>query len=680
MMQWDPRAPEIAARIAALSSAAEREAAVLAACVGDENLAYLVTSLLKAYVTASDELAALATMSAETIPDVNTAYPLEFHGIPDSPGSWIGPYRLVRMRGEGGMGCVWEAEQLAPIERRVALKLIKAGRDSSQILRRFNAERQALARMSHPNIAQVFDAGEANDGARPYFAMELVPGDSITRFCDEERLDTRHRLELFLDVCAAVQHAHQKGVIHRDLKPSNILVALIDAKPAVKVIDFGVAKATQGRLAVDPLTTEFGNIVGTLEYMAPEQAEPDNLDIDTRADIYSLGVVLYELLAGSPPFSRRQFGAANLTGLIRAIREVDPPKPSTRLSGSDDLPELARHRGAESRALARQVEGDLDWIVMKCLEKERSRRYETASELAADLRRFLADEPVLAGPPSAGYKLRKFLRRHRAKAIVAGVLFLVCMLGAVGTASGYIRARAENVEMRVQRDRALAAETEAEEERDVIKGVLDFVHLDLLVQRDASEFLPRYGIGNPKLTVRQALDGAAGRAARRLKEPYVLARVREAIGVAYMGLGDFKAAEGQLKPAVEAAEELLVPDHRFLLKAKSELAVVKGKRGDPRAAIALLEDVLRVRLDKLPPGHPEIVGILNQLGLVHLEAGEADAARDRFRQAEAAAPDDPENEVRVMLIRVNLAEALRARRKPKEARAEFETIIPRLEA
>jgi serine/threonine protein kinase/tetratricopeptide (TPR) repeat protein len=681
MMRWDPRATEIASKVAELASAGERESAIREACAGDDNLAYLVRALLKAYETASDVLAAGndVEVTVDTVEDPSTDRPCE-PGDPDAPGTWIGPYRLVRLRGEGGMGCVWEAEQLVPIERRVALKLIKSGRDSSQILRRFNAERQALARMNHPNIARVLDAGAAEGGKRPYFAMELVPGVPVTRFCDQERLDTRRRLEIFLDVCAAVQHAHQKGVIHRDLKPSNILVALVDGEPTVKVIDFGVAKATQGRLVVDPLTTEFGNIVGTLEYMAPEQAEPDNLDIDTRADIYSLGVVLYELLVGSTPFSRRQFGPAYLTELIRAIREVDPPKPSTRLSKSDDLVELARHRGAESRALSRLVEGDLDWIVMKCLEKERSRRYETASELGADLRRCLADEPVLAGPPSAGYKLKKFLRRHRAQAIVAALLGAVFTLGAAGTAAGYVRARAENAAMTVQRDRAQAAEKEAEQERDAVEGVLDFVNFDLILQRDSVSRLAKSGGGNPNLTIRQALDNAAKRTARRLKDPLVLARVREAIGVAYLELGACRDAKAQLEAARASLEELLPPEHRLLLRVKSELASVQSRLGDSRSALRLLEKVLEIRREILPPGHPDVVAALNRIGYVHFDAGEFAAAADWFRQARDASSEDLADDIEAMLIQANLAGAERATGKFDRARKRYEEILPQLEA
>src|SRR5881296_2254098 len=304
------------------------------------------------------------------------------------------------------------AEQEQPVRRRVALKVIKEGMDSRQVIARFEAERQALALMDHPNIAKVFDAGTTDTG-RTYFVMELVKGVPITRYCDEHRLTPRERLELFVPVCQAVQHAHHKGIIHRDLKPSNVMVCLYDSKPVPKVIDFGVAKAAGQPLTEKTLVTGFGALVGTLEYMSPEQAEINQLDVDTRSDIYSLGVLLYELLTGSPPFSRKELEKAGMLEMLRVIREDEPSKPSTKLSTAERLPTLAANRGTEPAKLTKLVRGELDWIAMKALEKDRNRRYETANAFAADVQRYLDDVPVQACPPSALYRFRKFTRRNK---------------------------------------------------------------------------------------------------------------------------------------------------------------------------------------------------------------------------------------------------------------------------
>ena len=335
----------------------------------------------------------------------------------------IGPYKLIEQIGEGGMGTVWMAQQTEPVKRLVALKLIKAGMDSKQVIARFEAERQALALMDHPT-SPACSTPARPDAGRPYFVMDLVKGVPITRYCDEHHLTPRQRLELFIPVCQAVQHAHQKGIIHRDLKPSNVLVALYDGKPVPKVIDFGVAKAAGQPLTDKTLVTGFGDIVGTLEYMSPEQAEVNQLDIDTRSDIYSLGVLLYELLAGSPPFSRKELEKAGMLEMLRVIREQEPSKPSTKLSTAEGLPTLAANRGTEPAKLTKLVRGELDWIVMKALEKDRNRRYETANGFAMDVQRYLADEPVQACPPSAGYRLRKFVRRNRSALVMASVVTL----------------------------------------------------------------------------------------------------------------------------------------------------------------------------------------------------------------------------------------------------------------
>ncbi len=349
------------------------------------------------------------------------------------PGSSIGPYKLLEPIGEGGYGVVYMAEQTKPVQRRVALKIIKAGMDSKQVVARFEAERQALALMDHPNIAKVFDAGVTEAG-RPYFVMELVKGVPITKYCDEHRLTPRQRVELFVQVCLAVQHAHQKGIIHRDIKPTNVLIARYDGKPVPKVIDFGVAKATGQRLTDATMFTGFGDVIGTPQYMSPEQAELNQLDVDTRSDIYSLGVLLYELLTGTTPLESKRVREVALLEVLRAVREEEPPRPSARLTTSAELPAIAAHRGLEPGSLGAAVKGELDWIVMKALEKDRSRRYETANGFAADVHRYLNDEPVLACPPSVAYRVSKFVHRHRAGvgvATVAAVLILV-VAGGIG--------------------------------------------------------------------------------------------------------------------------------------------------------------------------------------------------------------------------------------------------------
>ncbi len=412
------------------------------ACSGDAALRRRVDMLL---ASMEEDDGFLQQPTVRVIPSPSDPASLE------SPDGRIGPYTLIELIGQGGFGSVYLAEQFQPVRRRVALKIIKLGMDTRQVIARFEAERQALALMDHPNIARVLDAG-ATESGRPYFVMELVRGEPITAYCDRERLSIRHRLELFRDICGAVQHAHQKGVIHRDIKPSNILVTAVDGRVIPKVIDFGIAKATSARLTDRTLQTEEHQFIGTPEYMSPEQAESSGADIDTRSDVYSLGVLLYELLTANAPFDRERLRSASISELQRIIREEDPPRPSDRLAmraalsrqsrlqdragkatpspGSSVL-EIAQRRRTEPAPLTRTIRGDLDWIVLKCLEKDRDRRYETASALSEDIDRYLTDETVHATPPSAGYRIRKFARRYRVQVVVASTFVALLMASSV---------------------------------------------------------------------------------------------------------------------------------------------------------------------------------------------------------------------------------------------------------
>jgi tetratricopeptide (TPR) repeat protein len=449
------RAKEIFLNAVEISAPSERQAYLDSACAGDEALRREVEEFLEHHERLGSFLQPGGSAPAVTrdMPDVS-----------EQPGTVIGPYKLLEQIGEGGFGVVFLAEQTEPVRRKVALKVLKPGMDTRQVIARFEAERQALAIMDHPNIAKVYDGGATPSG-RPFFVMELVKGVPITEFCDQNHLIPRQRLELFVSVCHAVQHAHQKGIIHRDLKPSNVLLTMQEATPVVKVIDFGVAKALGQELTDKTLFTSFAQMIGTPLYMSPEQAGMSGLDIDTRSDIYSLGVLLYELLTGTTPFRKERFQQAAYDEIRRIIREEEPPKPSTRLSDSkDSLPAISAQRHTEPAKLTKLVRGELDWIVMKALEKDRNRRYETANGFAMDLHRYLADEPVQACPPSLGYRLRKFARRNRGKLAAAGVLALAVLVavGGIGWAMRDREARqAESARERAARTAKLNQEVEA---------------------------------------------------------------------------------------------------------------------------------------------------------------------------------------------------------------------------
>jgi serine/threonine protein kinase len=433
VIDWNPLANDLFLRAAEIEPPGERRAFLDAQCGQDQALRRQVEALLAASENVGDFLIRPAVAIAD-----GPGPTAEFHR--EGPGTVIGPYKLLQAIGEGGMGVVYMAEQTKPVERRVALKIIKPGMDTKQVIARFEAERQALALMDHPNIARVLDAGTTDQG-RPYFVMELVKGVPITTYCDERKLSLNERLDLILPICHAVQHAHQKGIIHRDIKPSNVLVAQYDNRPVPKIIDFGLAKAVGPKLTERTMFTQFGQIVGTIDYMSPEQAAFNQLDVDTRSDIYSLGVLLYELLTGETPFDKKRLHMAAFDELLRIIRQEDPPRPSVRLSSHASLPKIAADRKSEPRKLSLLVRGELDWIVMKAIDKERDRRYQTANALADDISRYLQHEAVLACPPSARYRFSKFARRNRALLASAAAVVAALLVGLAGTSWALVQAK-----------------------------------------------------------------------------------------------------------------------------------------------------------------------------------------------------------------------------------------------
>ncbi len=465
--------------------------------------------------------------------------------VSEGPGAHVGPYKLIEMIGEGGFGVVFLAEQFQPIRRMVALKIIKPGMDTRQVVARFESERQSLALMSHPNIAQIIDGGRTESG-RPYFVMELVRGVPITEFCDKDRMDVERRLRLFVTVCHAIQHAHQKGIIHRDIKPSNVMVALCDGMPVVKVIDFGVAKATERTLAEKTLFTAYGQMIGTPAYMSPEQAEMSRLDIDTRSDIYSLGVLLYELLTGTTPIDSARLRTAGYGEVQRLIREEEPPRPSTRLSSlGDEATALAANRGTEPKLLARLLAGDLDWIVMKALEKDRNRRYGTPASLAEDVERYLRRDAILARPPSATYRLTRLAQRHQGAVLAAAAVVAALVTGTtIAIWQAYVATRAKHEALAAATAEGRAKRT-AEAKQAETRAVLDF-----LEKRILAAARPRGldgGLG-PGISLRAAIEAAVPFVEEGFKDqPLTEARLRLTLGNSFLYLGDGPAAAAQYR-------------------------------------------------------------------------------------------------------------------------------------
>jgi non-specific serine/threonine protein kinase/serine/threonine-protein kinase len=610
----------------------DRDARLATACGGDAALLGEVRALLAADGAELPELDATGAFE-QILAAADGA-----EGLPDLSGTTIGPYRLTERLGEGGMGTVWAAEQEKPLRRSVALKLVKAGMDTRQVLGRFEAERQVLARMGHPHVARIHDAGATDDG-RPYFVMERVDGTPITTFCADHDFDLERRLEILLPVCEAVQHAHHQGVIHRDLKPSNVLVTELGGRPHPIVIDFGIAKLVDAE-GLDGTRTGLGGAVGTPSYMSPEQVAGE--PVDTRTDVYSLGALLYEMLTGAPPL---EVSDLTPTEAVRRIREDHPPTPSTR----------ERHRRAADDQSTPSLTGlcdEVDWIVMKALEKDRDRRYATPLELAADIRRFLASEPVLAGPPSRLYRARTFVRRHRLAVSLASAAVVSLVLGLVGTTWMALEAR--------------SARDDAVREASSARAVSGFL-TDVLSAADPLN--PRGATPAREVRVVDVLEDAA----RRLDEdrgeaPEIRATLRQTLGTTAMNLSSYDLARSQLEAAYDWRTKNLGPDHPDTLASAHNLAVLAERQGRYDDAHAILEPTLEARRRVLGRNDPETLTTLSNFGDIHVAVGDLEAAEEAFREVLAGleptlGPDHPQTIAAVN----NLGYALRRRGEVEEA-------------
>jgi serine/threonine protein kinase len=568
-----------------------------------------------------------------------------------------GKYKLVEEIGEGGMGSVFMAQQTEPVKRAVAVKVIKAGMDSSAMLARFEAERQAIAMMDHPNIAKVLDAG-TTDGGRPFFVMELVKGKPITSFCDERKLTPKQRLELFVSVCQAIQHAHQKGIIHRDLKPSNVLVALYDDRPVAKIIDFGVAKAAGQALTDKTLMTGFGAMVGTPEYMSPEQANLNNLDIDTRSDVYSLGVLLYELLTGTTPVDRKSLGKAAMLEILRIVREVEPPKPSAKLSTIDTLPSVAANRGTEPAKLSKLMKGELDWVVLKALEKDRARRYESSNGLARDIQRYLADEVVEARPPSPGYRLKKYVKRNKGPVVAASLLLSALLAGMAGTTWGLLQARQSAEAERLANDEAQAkktlaeaneakaiaaagrerqAKSDADDKRREAEANLAFATKANAILGSVFEGLDPKADYATVAELRNSLRDNLNKAVAELEgssigEPLDVAAMQVTLGASLVGLGEASLAVEVFQKALATRKAKLGPDHPDTLASMDNLACAYLTSGQLAAAVPLFEETLVKRKARLGSDHSDTLGSMNNLAEAYEVNGQLGKAMPLFEE------------------------------------------------
>jgi len=601
----------------------QREAAIEQRCAGDEDLAERLRGLLRAHDRAGE---------------IETIAP--FSLTPPTPHD-VDSYRIVERLGEGGMGVVYVAEQSLPVRRRVALKLLKAGVPSKEVLARFHAEQQALALMNHPNIARILDAGVYQD--RPYFVMELIPGVPITKYCDARRLSIEERLQLFIEVCHGVQHAHQKGVIHRDLKPSNILIADEGGVASPKIIDFGIAKAVSGRLFEVTLHTELGRLIGTPDYMSPEQADLTALDVDTRTDVYSLGALLYELLTGSTVFDLASRGAG-LETFRRCILEEEPTRPSVRVAqGGDRAESAAEHRGLSTDALARTLREELDWITLRALEKDRTRRYPSASELAADVRRYLDDEPIAARAPTTSYRIGKFVRRNRlavgAASVIAATLIVATAVSTIFVISESRQrslTEAANTDLREQQEISEVLRREAETERDRALALIDFLNKDLF-----GAVIPSDSRGQGReVTMREALDAASERIEQRVLpgglfagKPIIEASIRAQLGAAYHELSIFDKAEHHLARSYELYLTHLPPDDPSSLDALTRLGPIYFELGRNKEAERYYKEAVDRHVALLGSDHEQTLAPIGNMGIFLRRQGRLEEAEPYYRKA-----------------------------------------------
>jgi serine/threonine protein kinase/tetratricopeptide (TPR) repeat protein len=619
--------------LAALDKATppERAAYVEEACAGRRELLQRVRELLGCHEEAQGPLDA---------PPPGLGPPVDESPTSERPGSQIGPYKLLEQIGEGGFGVVFMAEQTRPVRRKVALKLIKPGMDSKQVIARFEVERQALALMDHPNIAHVLDAGATASG-QPYFVMELVRGVPVTRFCDANRLTSQQRLELFVSVCQAVQHAHTKGIIHRDLKPGNVLVTLHDGTPVAKVIDFGIAKAMGQPLTDKTQFTGFAQLLGTPLYMSPEQAEMSGLDVDTRSDIYSLGVLLYELLTGTTPFDSERLRAAGYDEMRRILREEEPARPSLRVSTlGEPLTGVSAQRQTDPKRLSQLFRGEVDWIVMKALEKDRGRRYETASAFAADVKRYLQDEPVLACPPSVRYRLRKFVRRNKGPVLAATLFVLALVGGIIGTTWGMIRAeQARRNAVSAQSAEAERAEGERRAKEEAEKRLAQ-IEQGTETLASVIRDLDPMAAEKEGVTWRALLGKRLGEAAQQFEgeavgDPLVVARLQQVLGVTLRELGHLEQAQVVFVKACQTRERLLGADHLDTVATKHHLALLYREQGKYAQAETLHMEVVAVRTAKLGADNPDTLTSRHHLALLYHSQEKYALAETLFKEVVA---------------------------------------------